>query len=912
MTKRIVSTSLILIFAIAIMFAIIISFTPNTAYADAYTITWKNDNGDVLETDENVEAGATPSYDGTTPTKEATAQYTYTFSGWSPAISEVAGDQVYTATFEEHLRSYTITWKNGDATLETDENVSYGTTPTYDGETPLKDATLEKTYTFSGWSPEVAAVTGAQEYQAQFDDEDILYTITWKDDNGDTLETLENATYVTAYPGLTPQKEEDKAYTYAFNTWGEVVDSVNHTIVRTATYTQTPKLYTVVYQDWNGDELYSITDPTAYNSIAYSGSTPEREQDAQYTYVFDDWSEAIEGTNIVYTATYTSTLRQYTITWVNGSDVLQEGPVNYGETPQYEGATPTKPDEGGQYFTFTGWDPEVTTVTGAQTYTAQFDQAPKTYKVTYGDGENDFINVVYGTNYQLPVLTEEGKWLTEWKYSSTTIANHDGASLAVYTYETDIIVTPTWIDFDIDIDLDFVVVENGVPTQTQLTTTSTGDFVYTSSNEKVFTVSDTGLVTCVGKGRAIISATQAGGGSSDTCTFVSVDKVIDNEDFILNITINEGIDNQEYLVLCDDKAKIDKLVEEVFEWLEITNDYVSRTDLKVEINKDSVIKNVLNDSSTLNLNLIYNVSKVVNSKVSYRLSGTLVEYNSTVYIYDLIPVGNNSLGNITAKGEKYGPVAVLQGEKSFIMPQDDVLVDVLLAEVPITSKSINKVEIRTKEGIASTVKVSVEEKQANEYDSNITISPKKESIAVIHVDFKDGDETLSSIGEYTLTFTVPKELLGKDGIELFYTKDGETYTRQVAIEGNYVTVTLTGAGDFVFAANVHESTTYLYWLIIIMLFLDALLGMILVILATSYTDALARRKALNGYSVVFSPIVLLASVVAAEMAVVAFLGLVMLIELIAIAWLSLKLSNKYFMYTTYHKLYRPRYDDEEY
>ena len=50
-----------------------------------YTITWKNYDGTTLTTT-TVTYGAMPSYDGT-PTKPATAKYTYTFNGWSPTLA---------------------------------------------------------------------------------------------------------------------------------------------------------------------------------------------------------------------------------------------------------------------------------------------------------------------------------------------------------------------------------------------------------------------------------------------------------------------------------------------------------------------------------------------------------------------------------------------------------------------------------------------------------------------------------------------------------------------------------------------------------------------------------------------------------------------------------------------------------
>ena len=77
-----------------------------------------------------------------------------------------ASDTTVTAVFTE--QKYTVIWKNGDEVLETDENLTYGTTPTYDHDEPVKEPDGQYTYSFIGWSPEITNVTGDAVYTAVF------------------------------------------------------------------------------------------------------------------------------------------------------------------------------------------------------------------------------------------------------------------------------------------------------------------------------------------------------------------------------------------------------------------------------------------------------------------------------------------------------------------------------------------------------------------------------------------------------------------------------------------------------------------------------------------------------------------------------------------------------------------------
>ena len=137
-----------------------------------------DDTGTTLLYTATVADGGDGTYGGSTPTKGSTAQYSYTFAGWSKtkggsvdstALKNVTADRNVYAVFTATVRTYTVTWKNGSTTLETDTNVPYGTTPTYNGSTPEYTGSGDASeYTFNGWNPAVGPITGDTTYTAQY------------------------------------------------------------------------------------------------------------------------------------------------------------------------------------------------------------------------------------------------------------------------------------------------------------------------------------------------------------------------------------------------------------------------------------------------------------------------------------------------------------------------------------------------------------------------------------------------------------------------------------------------------------------------------------------------------------------------------------------------------------------------
>ncbi len=201
-------------------------FTANPK-PQGYTITWVNYDGTVLETDENVEYGVMPSYDGEEPVKEGDAQYSYEFTGWDPEITTVSGDKTYTAQFDQSVNSYTITWDiEGEKTSET---YAYGATPSYKGEEPVKEGDAQYSYEFTGWSPEVVAVAGEATYTATFSSTPRTYgepVWTWSGDEESGFSA--SATFTTNDGGTEFSETVDATVTSAPGT-GEYEGKIVYT-----------------------------------------------------------------------------------------------------------------------------------------------------------------------------------------------------------------------------------------------------------------------------------------------------------------------------------------------------------------------------------------------------------------------------------------------------------------------------------------------------------------------------------------------------------------------------------------------------------------------------------------------------------------------------------------------------------
>ncbi|MCD7918655.1 MAG: CotH kinase family protein [Clostridiales bacterium] len=110
------------------------------------------------------------------PSRSSTAQYSYTFVGWSysmdatsadsDALTAVTADRTLYAAYSRTVRTYTVYFYNGSTLLQTVTGVAYGGSATYTGDTPVSEDDEEAE--FEGWSPSPTNITGNTTCYAQF------------------------------------------------------------------------------------------------------------------------------------------------------------------------------------------------------------------------------------------------------------------------------------------------------------------------------------------------------------------------------------------------------------------------------------------------------------------------------------------------------------------------------------------------------------------------------------------------------------------------------------------------------------------------------------------------------------------------------------------------------------------------
>ena len=159
----------------------------NTKEKNKYTVNFYNEDKTTLLESKTVEYGSSATTEN--PTKEATAQYTYTFEKWVAMdgsdidLSSITANTDVKAKYKGTLKSYNVIFNNYNGEQLASTSVEYGKYATYNGSIPIKSL-RGYTSTFTGWNPNLSttAITENTTFTAKYDKTKNKYKITFYND----------------------------------------------------------------------------------------------------------------------------------------------------------------------------------------------------------------------------------------------------------------------------------------------------------------------------------------------------------------------------------------------------------------------------------------------------------------------------------------------------------------------------------------------------------------------------------------------------------------------------------------------------------------------------------------------------------------------------------------------------------
>ena len=394
--------------------------TPGYWAEKKFTITWLNWDGTPIETNNgddlsySVTYGTMAEFLGTNPTREANIDYTYDFTGWSPALGPVKSDVTYTATFEQKDRMYTVIFQNEGGVEIERQFLKHNDIPVCENVPTKVGHTLE-------WSPAIAAVTGDATYTATWlENPPTDYQVTFFDYNGSTVLKQSDVTVGEVPTAPVPLTEGEHAgefqlsegystkpatteFTYVFDHWSPALEPVSATSIKsyTAVYREEERTYTISYYREDGETL-NTTQELPYGATPTPPAVTKENPATGHTYTLiwknlDETStiQTVMG-NASYKPTYIDVLNKYTVT-VKSNPSGSCSSTGAGLYDYNTSATITLSVNDG--YTFTGWSDgqegtnisRTITVTDDKELVANFTVADPDYTITWNNEDGSLI-----------------------------------------------------------------------------------------------------------------------------------------------------------------------------------------------------------------------------------------------------------------------------------------------------------------------------------------------------------------------------------------------------------------------------------------------------------------------------------------------------------------------------------------
>ena len=253
---------------------------------------------------------------------------------------------------------------------------------------PTRPEDNSYTYTFAGWTPEIANVTDDATYTATYTSTAKIprYTVRFVNWDGSVISsrTYERGTRGS---GVTvpsnPTRPSADGLKYYFTGWSpEAIADVYGNATYTAQY-EARTAYLITFYDEDGTVLLSDYF-TPEDSLEDVAPHPTKPPEGGKKYAFGGWEpdlhevEEDENYYAYYDVVYTITFEDH-----DGSIISQKDYVEGTEADEIViPADPTRPDSGTYTYEFIGWDQDIEDVYDNATYKAEYQEKHKPLRVS--------------------------------------------------------------------------------------------------------------------------------------------------------------------------------------------------------------------------------------------------------------------------------------------------------------------------------------------------------------------------------------------------------------------------------------------------------------------------------------------------------------------------------------------------
>lgn len=235
------------------------------------------------------------------------------------------------------------------------------------------------------------------------------------------------------------------------------------------TYNTLVEQFTILFKNDDGtilDTQYVDKGGTPVDPITRDEnpiSTPKKVSSQQYDYTYSGWDKnfVTAFADAVYTATYTSTVRKYTVRYISKGTVKETISADYGSTVFYGGDIPTYTAEEGayKYYLFDKWDSSGY-VTGDKDINAVFDSCEYVQDYFVGKdlstmrpveiytmcklakeqevvSEKDSVSFTMGTDYSFEDITDQTLIAQETVFTGS---NYVDTQISLFDEDKDFVV----------------------------------------------------------------------------------------------------------------------------------------------------------------------------------------------------------------------------------------------------------------------------------------------------------------------------------------------------------------------------------------------------------------------------------------------------------------------------------------